>query len=71
MELSGEQLRVALGLRSAAVAITQEHDSFIFRTRGSGGGVGMSVYTADLMARSGLSAQEILQQFYPGTELID
>ena len=38
---------------------------------GGGGGVGMSVYTADLMARSGLSAQEILQQFYPGTELID
>ena len=31
----------------------------------------MSVYTADLMTRSGLSAQEILQQFYPGTELID
>lgn len=71
VELTGEQLREALGLRSAAVAITQEHDSFIFRTRGSGGGVGMSVYTADLMARSGLSAQEILQQFYPGTELID
>ena len=71
VELTGEQLREALGLRSAAVAITQEHDSFIFRTRGSGGGVGMSVYTADLLARSGLSVQEILQQFYPGTELID
>lgn len=69
VELTGEQLRKAVGLRSAAVAITQEHDSFIFRTRGSGCGLGMSVYTAELMARSGLTAEEILQQFYPGTEL--
>ena len=69
VELTGEQLRSTVGLRSAAVTITQEHDSFIFHTLGSGGGVGMSVYTAELMARSGMNAEEILQQFYPGTEL--
>lgn len=68
--LTGEQLRSAVGLRSTAVTISQEHDSFIFRTRGSGGSLGMSVYTAELMARSGSAAEEILQQFYPGTVLV-
>ena len=68
-EITGEQLRKALGLRSAAVTIAQEHDSFIFRTKGSGCGLGMGVYTADIMARSGMTAEEILSVFYPGTEL--
>lgn len=67
--LTGEQLRSAVGLRSTNVTISQEHDSFIFRTLGSGGGQGMSVYTAELLARSGNTAEEILRQFFPGTEL--
>ena len=67
--LTGEQLRKAVGLRSTNLSISQEHDSFIFRTLGSGNGFGMSLYTAELMARSGSKAEEILQQFFPGTEI--
>lgn len=69
-QISGEQLRRALGLRSTEITILQEHDSFIFETSGSGGNLGMSVYTAELMARSGMSAEEILEVFFPGTRLV-
>lgn len=68
-ELSGEQLRRALELRSTNIDISYDGGSFTFSTLGDGCNVGMSVYTAEMLARGGMPAQEILEQFYPGIEL--
>lgn len=68
-ELSGEQLRRALGLRSTNIGIEYAYGTFTFTTLGEGNNTGMSVYTAELLARGGSSAGEILEQFYPGIEL--
>ena len=68
-ELSGEQLRRALGLRSTNIGIKYAYGTFTFTTLGEGNNTGMSVYTAELLARGGSSAGEILEQFYPGIEL--
>lgn len=68
-ELTGEQLRQALGLRSTAIFIEQSGDIFTFTTRGAGSNTGMSLYAAERLARGGKSAIEILKFFYPGTEI--
>ncbi|MGN0687285.1 MAG: hypothetical protein ACI4KA_04170, partial [Oscillospiraceae bacterium] len=41
--LTGEQLRQALGLRSAAIAVEYSEERFVFRVRGIGGNLGMSL----------------------------
>ncbi len=43
-----------------------EADSFIFEVAGSGHGVGMSQYGANVMAQNGKSYTEILQYYYRG-----
>ena len=68
-ELSGEQLRRALELRSTNIDMQYAYGMFIFTTLGEGNNTGMSVYTAEMLARSGMTAEEILEQFYPGIEL--
>lgn len=68
-EITGEQLRAALGLHSTAITITQQDDSFTFTTIGDGNNCGLSVYAAERLARGGRSAEEILKFFFPGTTL--
>ncbi len=68
-ELTGEQLRAALGLRSTAISITIEGDMFTFSTQGEGSNRGLSAYAAERLARGGKSAEEILDFFFPGTTL--
>ena len=69
VEFSGEQLRRALELRSTNIDIEYAYGTFTFRTLGEGNNVGMSIYTAEMLARSGNTADEILEKFYPGIEL--
>ena len=38
-----------------------------FEVYGSGHGVGMSQYGANVMAKEGASYREILEHYYPGT----
>ena len=64
--ISGNELRSALGLRSACFDIRYENDSAVITTRGFGHGVGMSQYGADAMAKDGHSWQEIVAHYYPG-----
>lgn len=68
-EVSGEALRRAFSLRSTCFTLVWEGDCFLFTVTGSGHGVGMSQYGAQLLARQGLSWREILAHYYPGTEL--
>lgn len=66
---TGTQLRSLLGLRSAAFDMEFENGQFKITTQGYGHRVGMSQYGAEAMAQSGAGYTEILNHYYPGTEL--
>ncbi|MBI1910989.1 MAG: SpoIID/LytB domain-containing protein [Deltaproteobacteria bacterium] len=71
--LSGEDLRKILGysnLKSTIFEVTKSGDSFLFKGRGWGHGVGLSQWGAKGMAENGSSYKEILNHFYPGTDLV-
>lgn len=71
--LSGEDLRSILGysvLKSAIFAVERGSELFVFKGRGSGHGVGLSQWGAKGMAENGYSYRQILEHFYPGTEIM-
>ncbi|MEG1426309.1 MAG: SpoIID/LytB domain-containing protein, partial [Oscillospiraceae bacterium] len=67
--ITGVEARSVFGLKSATFTVEYQDDSFLFRTKGSGHGVGMSQTGAIYMAAEGADYQEILNWYYPGTEL--
>lgn len=69
VELSGTEIRSAFGLRSADFDIEIKDDNVKFTVRGYGHGVGMSQYGANCMAQQGADYKEILQHYYPGTDI--
>ena len=62
--LSGGDLWRLLGLRSTAFDISWNGMAFTVTAEGYGHGAGMSQYTANIMAKNGSSAEEILEYFY-------
>ena len=64
--LRGNELRTALGLRSASFTVGYAEDAFTFAVTGYGHGVGMSQYGANALAREGKSWREILRWYYTG-----
>ena len=68
---SGTELRRIFALRSAAFQLWWTGEDFLFTVTGSGHGVGMSQYGANVMARAGSSWREILAHYYPGAELTE
>jgi stage II sporulation protein D len=66
---TGIELRTLLGLRSTDFDIKIEGDTAVFVTRGYGHGVGMSQYGANGMAKEGYAYKDILNHYYPGTQL--
>lgn len=67
---SGTELRALLNLPSTFFAInTTEDGLIIIETRGYGHRVGLSQYGANAMALEGSSYRQILEHYYPGTEL--
>ena len=69
VEISGHQLRTALGLRSACFTISFDADTITFSVSGYGHGVGLSQYGANVLAASGMDYREILSWYYTGTEV--
>ncbi len=67
--LSGETLKEALGLRSAAVTIEFSADNYVFTCKGYGSNIGMSLYCANNMALNGDKMEDIIKYFYDGVEL--
>lgn len=70
--ISGRKLREIIGfnlLRSTLFEVKNRKDEIIFRGRGWGHGVGMSQWGAARMGKLGYSVEEILQFYYPGTEI--
>jgi SpoIID/LytB domain protein len=72
--MTARSLRTALGasvIRSTLFEIRASEDGFSFVGSGHGHGVGMSQWGAQAMAVSGAGYREILETFYPGTELLE
>lgn len=65
----GTQVRTLLGLRSTAFQLIPEGNQIRVKTAGFGHRVGMSQYGAQAMAQAGKSWREILEHYYPGTEI--
>jgi len=75
MEICGEsypgtRLRSLLNLRSTAFTVEAAEQSVTITTRGYGHRVGLSQYGANAMAEAGSTWQQILQHYYPGTNLV-
>lgn len=68
--LSGREIRQMFSLRSACFTLAHDESGFQFTVRGYGHGVGMSQYGADYMARQGSKWQDIINHYYPGTEIV-
>ena len=69
-KIAASKIRDEFGLRSLCFDVAYTGDEFVFTCRGYGHGVGMSQYGADYMARQGLSWKEIINHYYPGTEIV-
>lgn len=65
----GTEVRKLYGLRSAAFETEAENGNVVFFVTGSGHGVGMSQYGANVMAAEGASWQEIIQHYYTGVTI--
>ncbi len=71
IDVSGRELRSLFSLRSTAVTFNVTGEAIEMTTTGYGHGVGMSQYGANAMAKSGSTFREILENYYPGTEIVE
>ena len=69
MTVTGNDIRTALGLRSADFEVEYTDDKAVFTTKGFGHGVGMSQYGANAMASEGKTWREILEHYYTGCSI--
>ena len=71
IKITGIEIRKIFGLRSSNFSIeyNSERNSFIFTVLGYGHGVGMSQCGAQYMAKQGKKYNEILNWYYPGTNI--
>jgi len=68
-EMSGREMREALGLASTDFNIAYDvtNEIVLITTKGYGHGVGMSQYGAEAFAQKGWTAENILTYYYSGT----
>jgi len=77
-EINAEEFRLAMGealgwnrIPSTWFEVSRQGERFEFHGRGWGHGVGLCQKGASAMAAQGRSAQQILEQYFPGTEVAD
>ncbi|WP_432363916.1 stage II sporulation protein D [Sporosarcina sp. UB5] len=70
-EMSGREMREALGLASTDFDIAYDvtNEIVLITTKGYGHGVGMSQYGAEAFAQKGWTAENILTYYYSGTTI--
>lgn len=69
IKMSGMETRTLFSLRSPSFDLKYNNGEYIFSVRGYGHGVGMSQYGADWYAKQGYTYEEIIEHYYPGTEI--
>ena len=67
--MTGAEARSLFSLRSTNFTAEAADGNLVFHVIGSGHGVGMSQYGANVMAQQGAGYREILAHYYPGTVL--
>lgn len=67
--IDGETFRYLWGLQSASFEMEQTQEQIVFHVTGVGHGFGMSQYGANCKALNGADYKQILQDFFPQTEL--
>ncbi|WP_169911546.1 stage II sporulation protein D [Clostridium oryzae] len=67
--IKGTDFRFMLGLRSTNFTITYAGNEVKIKCIGSGHGVGMSQWGANIMAKEGKNYEEILKHYYTGVEI--
>lgn len=68
--IRGLEFRKRLGLKSSKVSWLQEGNQYSFTTVGYGHAVGLCQYGADGMALNGYLAEEIIEKYYTGVQII-
>lgn len=68
-KVSGNDIREALGLRSACFDVSYDGETVVIQTKGFGHGVGMSQYGANAMATDGKNWREILEHYFPECQI--
>ncbi|MBE9116010.1 SpoIID/LytB domain-containing protein [Lusitaniella coriacea LEGE 07157] len=68
-QVSGAQLRSALGLRSRLFTVSATGSGFIIQGRGFGHGVGLSQWGAKALAEQGYNYRQILGHYYQNAAL--
>ena len=66
---SGKKIRSALGLSSANFDFLFDKDDVVFTSVGHGHGIGMSQSGANVLAKEGMSCEEILLYYYQGVSI--
>jgi stage II sporulation protein D len=69
VEFDGVDIRRRLQLPSTAFSWSFNDSGLVLEFRGHGHGVGLCQYGADGAARAGFNYREILEYYYPGTEI--
>jgi len=73
-EVPAVAFRLAAGSSDFRSTMIQEIDAsdgvFTFRGKGYGHGVGLSQWSARILAERGADAEAIIQRYYPGTEVV-
>lgn len=67
--LSGSETVSLLGLSSEVFTVSNTAEGVKFVCIGMGNGIGLSITGARYLSEKGASAEEILQQYYPGTRV--
>lgn len=67
--VSGEDFRKTYGLKSGSFTVQVQDEELRITTKGIGHGLGMSQYTANMMAKDDKNYEEILNYFFAGTEI--
>lgn len=68
--ITGEEFANALELNSSCLWIDSSNNSIKITTKGKGNGLGVSIYTADYMAKNGSTYQDILNKFYANISIM-
>lgn len=69
VKIEGEEFRHLFGLNSASIEMERNEKCIIFHVTGVGHGFGMSQYGANFKALNGEKYDQILKEFFLGTEL--
>ena len=68
--MSGEDFAKVLDLNSSCLSMETVNNSIKITTKGKGNGLGVSIYTADYMAKNGSTCEDILNKFYTNITII-